>query len=47
MKIVISGFVELNSELIKISSVEDVTRLGSSFTELSVQILIKYARIND
>lgn len=37
----ICGFIELNGELVKISSVEDlkdlVARLGSAFTELSVK----------
>lgn len=41
MENVIYGFIELNSELVKISSVEDLkdfaARLGSAFTELSVK----------
>ena len=41
MENVICGFIELNSELVKISSVEDLkafaARLGSAFTELTIQ----------
>ena len=41
MENVICGFIELNGELLKISSVEDLknlaARLGSTFTELSVR----------
>lgn len=41
MKNVICGFIELNGELVKISSVEDLkalaARLGSAFTELTIQ----------
>ena len=41
MKNVICGFIELNGELVKISSVEDLkalaARLGSAFTELTPQ----------
>ena len=41
MENVICGFIELNGELVKISSVEDLkafaTRLGSAFTELTTQ----------
>ena len=41
MENVILGFIELNGELVKISSVEDLkdiaARLGSAFTELSVK----------
>ena len=41
MENIISGFIELNGELIKISSVEDLkalaARLGSAFTELTIQ----------
>lgn len=41
MENVICGFIELNGELVKISSVEDLKtlaeRLGSAFTELSVK----------
>ena len=41
MKNIICGFIELNGELIKISSVEDLkafaARLGSAFTELTTQ----------
>lgn len=41
MENVIYGFIELNGELVKISSVEDLkdfaARLGSAFTELSVK----------
>lgn len=41
MKNVICGFIELNGELVKISSVEDLksfaAKLGSAFTELSVK----------
>lgn len=37
----ICGFIELNGELVKISSVEDLkalaARLGSAFTELTTQ----------
>ena len=40
MENVIYGFIELNGELVKISSVEDLkdfaARLGSTFTELSI-----------
>lgn len=40
MENVICGFIELNGELVKISSVEDIkalaARLGSAFTELSI-----------
>ena len=40
MENAICGFIELNGELVKISSVEDLkslaARLGSAFTELSV-----------
>ena len=40
MENVICGFIELNGELVKISSIEDlkafVARLGSAFTELSI-----------
>ena len=38
---IICGFIELNGELVKISSVEDLkalaARLGSAFTELTIQ----------
>lgn len=41
MENVICGFIELNGELVKISSVEDLkafaARLGSAFTELTIQ----------
>lgn len=41
MENVICGFIELNGELVKISSVEDLkdfaARLGSTFTELSIK----------
>ena len=41
MENIISGFIELNGELIKISSVEELkafaARLGSAFTELTIQ----------
>lgn len=41
MENVICGFIELNGELVKISSVEDlktlVVRLGSAFTELTIR----------
>lgn len=41
MENVICGFIELNGELVKISSIEDlktfVARLGSTFTELTIQ----------
>lgn len=41
MKNVICGFIELNGELIKITSIEDIkalaNRLGSAFTELTTQ----------
>ena len=41
MENVICGFIELNGELVKISSVEDLkalaARLGSAFTELTTQ----------
>lgn len=41
MENVICGFIELNGELVKISSVEDLKafafRLGSAFTELTIQ----------
>ena len=41
MENVICGFIELNGELVKISSVEDLktfaARLGSAFTELAIQ----------
>lgn len=39
MENIICGFIELNGELVKISSVEDLkalaARLGSAFTELT------------
>ena len=42
----ICGFIELNGELVKISSVEDLkslaTRLGSAFTELSAKDFEKF-----
>ena len=42
----ICGFIELNGELVKISSVEDIkdlaARLGSAFTELSVKDYEKF-----
>lgn len=41
MENIICGFIELNGELVKISSVEDLkafaARLGSAFTELTIQ----------
>ena len=41
MENIICGFIELNGELVKISSVEDLkalaARLGSAFTELTAR----------